>query len=565
MIDTVVLRLHDLNTHKDIYDLLNRPDFNTVHKKSKVLNFERIEGLPAHVVRDIVHYGDSGSEQSRGVNGKIQSPSSHYKVYFNINDDKDYVEFNYSIPKYFYGNNIAQFVKPVSDKSFVYGNDKKFNVQKKHVFNRLITAINYFFKDNFIDCPVDYTKLEINRVDICYNQIFSDKSECMRYLNYQKKMNLKNMRLNGRRFQNYNTSIMYTGKEYSVKIYHKGSEFAKNDAKELEKLNSLIIKQNVPDYFKNFEFATAGKDFERMKNTKLGIDEKDLKGYKDLVANVQKKMDLASYSEAINRLKKRNELVDIEFLQNLADNILRYEMTFRKVHIGNIYKKKYFRKNDSVYTQAVKEFEIWWLRSFSGSKLENIPKDFKKTFKYIIKWKRKVLTPYRDVVEGINYRNHFGGIKHLEKIGEFKFNDECLEGMVDEFRKFFLNFQVKYADCEETFMGKVINHNKEAEEEREKWRGLEGLTTFSRAKMKKKLNTLRMRMIYQTLKKYGSWENILKSGEFTESTYHRYKSEFKMLGLEKNYISSEIFNPETEYEKYYNIELFNQDKLKIKL
>lgn len=543
MIDTIVLRLHDLNLHKDIYDLQCRPSFNTIHRKRKVLEFRNISDLPAEVVRDVIQYGDSGTEKTASLRGKFNIPSSHYNVNFAINEDKDFIEWNFSIPKYFYGNNIAQFVRPVSDKRFIMGVDYRFCEQQKYLFDRLSRAIDIFFDENFHGLFIDYTRLEINRVDLCFNQLFQDREEALRYLSYQKKLNLKNMRLNSARFHNYNTSIFYTGENYSVKIYHKGSEYHKTDAVEHTKINNILLKCFEQDNIKDKSY----EDMERGFNSD---------------GKVLSEKDIKQYYELIKGRKSKLKLIDIDFLQGEADKILRYEMTFRKSLMANVFKDKVFRSADREFKDAIHEFKQWWNVSKSGSNKSNIPKDFIKMFDYLLKFKRKVLTPWRSIEKGKNRRNFTGGVIGLNRVDDFKLDDDTLQAMVKVFRKFVCEFQVKNLDAEETFLNKLRKYNEEAERESVIWKDLKGTPMYRKAKIKKKKGILRMSMIFNLLLKFGSWDNIKSSGLLTESTYHRYKSEFRELGLDKNYISPEIFNAKIEYDDYYMLEMLHRDQLK---
>lgn len=543
MIDTIVLRLHDLNLHKDIYDLQCRPSFNTIHRKRKVLKFQDIADLPAHTVRDIIQYGDSGDDKSAGLRGKFNISSSHYNVNFWINEDKDFLEWNFSLPKYFYGNNIAQFVRPVSDKRFIMGVDYRFSEQMKILHNRLFRAIDLFFEENFHGLFIDYSKLEINRVDLCFNQFFQNKDEALRYLNYQKKINLKNLRLNSKRFQNFNTSIFYTGENYSIKIYHKGSEYKKNDSVEHDKINNILLKCYNNDNLNNVEFRESARRFE---SDGKKITEKEVKEYYDIIKG----------------RKSSLKLIDIDFLQNQADKILRYEMTFRKSLMANIFKDKVFRYADPEYRTAMKEFKQFWNISGSGSNKQNIPKDFLNMFDYLLKFKRKVLTPWRDLDRGKNRRNFVGGIKDLNKINDFKFDEDVLIEMVKIFRKFICQFQIKHMDSEETFLNKLTKYNEEADREAKLFKGLGSLPLYQKTKFKKRKNVLRMNMIYDLLLKYGSWDNIKALRLLKDGTYFRFRAEFRELGLDNNYISPEIFIAKIEYDDYYMIELLNREKLK---
>ena len=274
MIDTIVIRLHDLTIHKEIYDYLSNPNFSTIHKSKRVIDFLELKHLTPLVQQDYIQFGDSGSEVTLGLRGKFHIESSHYYVAFNIENQKDYIEFNFSIPKFFYGNNIAQFVRPVTEKKFIRGIDYLWRTQAEALYDRLMIAIGRFFKERFIDMLVDYSLVEVNRIDICYNQIFQDKREAFRYLNYQKLMNLRNMRINGNRFQNRDTSMMYVGDHYSVKVYHKGSEYRKNDRVKHEKINQLILKANVPEHLRHQGYKEIETEFQGRKGTGLDISVK---------------------------------------------------------------------------------------------------------------------------------------------------------------------------------------------------------------------------------------------------------------------------------------------------
>lgn len=543
MIDTIGLRLHDLNLHKDIYDFLMRQNFTTVHIGSKFLEWKEIENMNPTLQRDYIQYGDTGSEKTRALFGKIHVPSSHYNITYIINDDKEYIDFNLSIPKYLYGNNIAQFVRPVTEAKFRSYIDSKFMNQKRILFKRMIQFIDDFFEFNFPNYLLDKRKLEITRIDLCYNQVFPSKSEAMRFLNYQKKMNLRNMRIDGNTFQSYKTSFMYKNKDYSIKVYHKGTEYEKNDRVEHEKINKVIRKKAGLENINEGNIKSFAESFEGQKG--LGFDKdistKDAKKYYDLI-----------------RTTSGRNVFDTDLLKSIADRMLRYELTFRKPLISKVFKMKVFRKADSIYRDAAREFNEWFNRSRAGSKRELIPSDFLKTFEYLEKWRRVVLEPMRDLPSGHNERNFTGGIKDLKKIKQFKFDEDTLNEMVNIFRGYIMQFQVKYADSEETFINKLKNYNRVAYDERE----LRKTNMLTVGKVKKPKNVIRMRYVYDMLAKYGSWENIYRSGELSKSTFYRYMSEFRELGFEKNYISREIFNISTEFDSYYDLEQLYHKKLR---
>jgi hypothetical protein len=516
---------------------------------------KNVEDYSPGVLIDVVHHGDSGKEVTKSIRGKIHIRSSHYYVIFSLDIANNYIEFNFSIPKYFYGNNIAQFIRPVDDLRFNMGIDFHFNKQRDILYKRLNTALNRFFREAFPDYYVDWTRLEINRIDLCFNQIFMDKFEAKRYLDYQKKMNLRNMRVDGRRFQNYRTSMMYVGDDYAIKIYQKGAEYEKHDRKEHEKINEIIRKANAPDYYGGKNGAELGRNFDNQKGNGLGLSDKDYKRYYDVIRTA----------------KGNKSYFDVEFLQSLADRTLRYEMEFKKSMISKIFKKYCFRTEDVEYQEAMREFKHWWNKSKSARDMRLIPKDFHKEFKQYVKFKDKVLTCYRVLDEKEDKINNSFSVTRLNEVHDFGLSQKLIVEMVNYFRRFVLGFQVKYAENEESFMTKVIAKNKQIRFERQKIKDLRKMLgekgkeyddKYKKYYKEKILQTTRMRYIYLTLRKYGSWENMWKSGEFTKSTYHRYKKQFEMLGMDKSHISSEQFNYDTDYLRYYELELTNLRKLR---
>ena len=499
------------------------------------------------VQRDYIQYGDSGTEKSRSLSGKIHVPSSHYNIVYIINDDKEYIDFNVSIPKYLYGNNIAQFVRPVTEPRFKLYRDSKFMNQKKILFQRLMQFIDDFFEINFPGYLLDRRFLEITRIDLCYNQVFSSKAEAMRFLNYQKKMSLRNMRIDANTMQSYKTSFMYKNRDYSIKVYHKGTEYKKNDRIEHEKINRMILKKVLSDPLRQDDFQDYRNLFECKKGTGLDFN-------KNVEIGVN---DIKKYYDVFRTSSGKN-VFDTVLLQQIADRMLRYELTFRKPLISKVFKTKVFRKGDPEYRGSVREFNYWFNRSRSGTRREVIPGDFLKMFDYLNKWRRIVLEPMRDLQTGYNERNFLGGIRHLNKIKQFKFDEDTLSEMVNIFRGYIMQFQVKYADSEETFVNKLKEYNRVAKQEKE----LRKRNILNVGKIKRSKNVIRMRYIYDMLAKYGSWENIYRSGELTKSTFYRYQSEFRELGFEKNYISREIFNVSTEFDAYYDLEMMFHKKLR---
>ena len=258
MVDTIVFRLHDLKKHDQLVNELNTnfkgTTKNTVYisddQAEMIRNSETIDGKNfliffANSNNSIHHLHYSSQEK--------MNSSGHYHINAFINYDKDCVEFNFSVPKYIFGTNILMFCVHSWNKNFNYASCSTLEYNLKSTYDRLIKFISGFFKRGFVgDNIVDFSLVEIVRIDISFNQVFDNKKFALDYLEYQKKVRKKHLRADSNSFRAYDTSLMYITKRYSAKIYHKGTEYKKHDRSENEKIKSTITKKNKNIYIKIF-------------------------------------------------------------------------------------------------------------------------------------------------------------------------------------------------------------------------------------------------------------------------------------------------------------------------
>jgi hypothetical protein len=176
--------------------------------------------------------------------------SYHYSFAYFINYTKDFIECNFSIPKYKFGSNVLMFVEHWNDRDFKYyeASTMEYNLNKS--FTLLETFLKNFLRNEFILNTIDLKDVEIHRIDVCFNQLFHSREEALLYLEYQKKIKKKYARDEDGVMRDYATSLMYVTKRYSAKIYHKGTEYEKNDLKEHERINQEKGKQ----YFNTKKF-----------------------------------------------------------------------------------------------------------------------------------------------------------------------------------------------------------------------------------------------------------------------------------------------------------------------
>lgn len=477
MIDTIVLRVHDLRRHSDLVSFVNT-NFNGTTKNTAYLTEEEagvIRNSPAIDGKTYIDYfwnSNSGTHLVRFKSQEKMNCSGHYYFHVIENIDKDYLEFNFSIPKYYFGTNVLMYVPHFWNKDFNYYYHSTLHQNLKEAYGRLISFIQFFFKKEFIyENMVDFSLVEVNRIDLCFNQVFDDKRSALEYLEYQKKLRKKNIRENSNSYRGYETSFMYASKRYSVKVYHKGTEYAKHDRKENERIN----KEKNFDYF------------------------------------------------------------NIDALQAFADRMLRYEVTFRDTMLSYLFNHGVFRKKCPIHK---KRYEIF--KKVESVKLKNDRTAVKTASKFMFESARKDFienTPYIQIDKGdedihkkmsklLNRKRQFL-LKTNDRIEEYNTNTirayfepraHFSKQLFNECSKFFLSFikefQIKEKPSEAVVSNLIDNYNE---------------SNYHR------LPKNEMMKFYIMLQNF-TFEEILKKGIYSRATFYRHKSRFAKIGVTQNNI-----------------------------
>ena len=250
MIDTVEFRVHDLKKHLRVAQWLDRH----YAKSGKTVSI--VEGEDPFTVEQKVNfrtrlrYHDTGNEHTVAHFNQLRS--DHYTIAYKIDYIRDFIAFNVSIPKYIYGTNILLYNRPPLDKKYVYAFHSTIAKNLQEAYKRLYRFFNRFFITQFGDIEVDWQDVEVNRIDICYNQMFDSKESAVDYLNHLRKLKKKYARNSTNYSRDWKTSIVYKTERYSFKVYHKGTEFAKNDAKKLHEVNESGKGRFDVDFYQKF-------------------------------------------------------------------------------------------------------------------------------------------------------------------------------------------------------------------------------------------------------------------------------------------------------------------------
>lgn len=328
MIDTVVLKIHNLKKHHNFLNKLKVISTDKFYKYRKGVNslavkdsiFESSNGELTSVfdenslnseltvdadsfklvnidtgvvVSDLVQSNPvvslnvyDGKQWRSGMRGKLYSPSHHYSIDFYVNEGQDYCSIDFSVPKYIYATNVFQFVPHYYTGGFSFAKNKKYGHNVEAAYDRLMSFVNSFFKKMFSGCEIDFHEVELSRIDVCYNQLFETEKDAREYLSHLQEIHKKHIRENSKvRVNPQNGNVMFISQNYSAKIYHKGDDFQMHDRKQ------ILAREK----------------------------------------------------------KSRTYIADVEKIQRFADRILRYEVTIRKGMLEYLYFQNIFRAKCDIH------------------------------------------------------------------------------------------------------------------------------------------------------------------------------------------------------------------------
>lgn len=478
MIDTIVLRIHDLHYHKELADYLNKEHEGYSRETGEITkedydSFMNIRDKNLHM--EILKLHKKGQFLIRHKSQKLLNNSGHYFLNVFINYERDFLEFNFSIPKYYYGTNVFMYVPHFSDKSFAFHNNQSLQYSLDQAYDRLIRFLKYFMDSelSYIH-EIDYTKVEINRIDLCYNQVFNSERDALKYLEYQKEIRRKHSRKDSNSFREYETSLMYITARYSLKVYHKGAEYLKHDLKE----NCLINKERKEEYF------------------------------------------------------------NIDGLQAFASKILRYEITIRSKYLSYLFKQKVFRKNcpyhkanykiyKSVEMQLKKNESIFL--HLSRLKSEKTKENYLK-LNPIIKISTENKAIYRNMERLLDRQSEF--MLQVSKEVDM-FNKTTVKSSHYESRALFSKELFKA--CTKVFLDFVNEF--QVIEKPNRAKVAEIIDEYNQ-RIGNKLPKNEMLKFYSLLEN-GSFDKIRKENIYSKSTFFRYVSRFKKIGITQQNIVPE--------------------------
>ena len=495
MVDTIVMRVHDLRKHDALVNEIKTNFKKGTTKNTAYLTPEETESIKISETidnKDFIDYywnPKTGTHLIHYSSQEKLNNSGHYLLNAFVNYDRDFVEFNFSVPKYIHGTNVLMFCEHIWNKNFNYFNNSSLDFNLKKIYDRLLNFIINFFNLEFIGKDiVDFSLVEINRIDLSFNQVFDNKKFALDYLEYQKKIRKKHLRADSNSYRAWDTSLMYSTKRFSFKIYHKGTEYKKHDRKEHEKINNI----------------------------------------------------------------KGREYFNINELQSFSDKMLRYEVTFRDSMLSYLFNHKIFRnkcpQHKANYKIYKKVEEIKAKNDLIASTTNSFPLNILREA-YINKHPYLPIDKADDVVHIkmsrlLNRKRQFRlkTNKYVEEFNSTTTINSCFEpralfskALLLECSKFFKSqikcFQVTIKPPESVVRERIEKYNADH---------------FNKLPLNEMLK-------FFGLLKNSSFEELMKTGPYSRATFYRYKNRFEKIGLSQNNIMPiDYINPIVDLGMYHH-------------
>jgi hypothetical protein len=617
MIDTVVFRLHSVN--RTVYDF--SPTSEGAEKYADDFNaklYRRLLTATHGVERDIKHsveFCDDDNEviadrfmtvsQARDaivrrdavlletnaekrlffqrVQGKTSVPSHDYHVNFKMSENADYIEFNLSIPKYFYGHNIAQWIPNFQSERFQLSPFAMcgWSGQLKHLHKRLIEFIYQFFNDlsEYLNLPslqnFDIRNIEIRRLDFCYNQQFPSMEFAKDFFEAQRIFKNTRIKKGAVVDQDTDTSFYYRlsrNNGFFFKIYLKGAEFLNNDLPRLLKENQQAAQgrpetiQALRDVFSK-HFPEAARHHKAQ-----GFDGVMFDWYNGY-AKSGEKVEFCTDFEKHLRFK-------CAFLLREANKVLRYEMSFTSGYISTIYKREVFRKKCPHWKKwvlrhdKIKAYDLHLSRDREKAEIykrmhkldandrriyEIIDRSFKKKHNFFLITEKKLQRHeeiFADVFLAPKIDNRF----RIAESDHATIGDGMFKALVKMFHDEVISYQPKKLPDEKRFLDAIAQYNETCDDRIAAFIALNGRGAFDllphsqkRKRKLSKVNKSKLKLMHDFISEGKSIKTICDKMGLSRSTYFRYEADLMLFDVFRQSVrqTHDFSRISTDFKPYY--------------
>lgn len=500
MIDTVEFRVHGIQLHLKLAEFLDRKTTGT----GKTVTLRESED-DFSVQQKIIHkkyiqFHDTGALHQVAHFNELKS--SHYNIAYCIDYQRDFIRFNVSIPKYAFGVNIIHYNTPPTAPGFSAYHHSTIEINLAESYDRLRHFLKKFFVVEFPGISIHTEFVELNRVDLCYNQMFPDGKSALDYLYQLKKIKKKYSRDSSNSSRDWKTSMTYVTKRYSFKIYHKGSEFKKNDAPKLRDLNE------------------SGAGF-----------------------------DVDTYQAFADRILR----YEMTFRNSFMSYIFMHQLFRKDCHLWQTAVELW--KQDKSKRQG--SSDSW--NEFRATLTQQDKKLIQYANAFINKTKQFYLSGKNGVHREFDVEtDHERFDRFPNKKEDFwvpaRFSRSLFSAMCVRFQRLVNEFQLQIAEDQQTILGRVQQHNAIVENDRNKLKAAGIPSNSSHYKATgTKVQESKIKMVLELLQ-HSTMEEIGASGLFCRKTWYNLRKTLEDFGVTENSLAT-IVTPTPADLRSYNAEL----------
>lgn len=485
MIDSVVIQINDLRKYSKLVDFVYKEHVEGKEKRRKVLEGSYDPRRENTIYMYHLNHAD-GYTKRQGYSFFLKS--FHYNVAGYINDDRDLIEFNFSLPKYIFGTNVHQLVPHYYDLYKEEYQSKPFYELAQYHFMHFKSAFNWFLEKEFIDIYIDKNDVRIKQIDYCFNMMFNSPYDIKEYFVYLRKVRKKYFRDTTKVATNYFNGIHYPSGTHTLKIYHKGPEF------------------------RHSHKGAGGSNY--------------------------------------NKVKKRQGKEAADKLSNIADNMLRFEVSFKPEYLSDVYlrhlapsfvkecRKKHVKNTAHGYLN-LNDIIIPYVD------LPRVEKEKIQIGKFLDSRKVRVMLRSDEAdnfkMDRFNYR---------EYPFETSFTFSMFEHLLKKFHQILDQYYVGSYVGTDTIVRRVFDQR------------LEKALKVNKFKPKDRITESMVKKLHGLLREY-SWDEIKDLRAVSDRTFYKYKKFFKEQGFGE-VSSQEIFNLDLTYQRYYEVMAPYFDKISVR-
>ena len=491
MIDTIVIRIHHISEKERLIARLLRPQTGFTMETVDIA--EREYGRYT-MLKNAALVGLGKNMTSH--RNRLFVKSSAYYVSYLINTANNFIEFNFSIPKYKFGTNVVQFIQHFTHKDFMITRNSGFEFNLVRTRTRLLSFLkNFFDKELGEDLSKWERDVEIHRFDLCFNQIFDDKHDALKYLSHQKGIKQRYERIASKKME-FETSIYLPGKYFTCKIYHKGSEFYAGDGD-------------------------------------------------------------ATHLNRVNK-KLKFQKFDIDKIGDFADRILRYEIEFKNTGLNYLYKNYIFRKDDKVFKRLKKAYKRVTSAWKKKDSLDPYQRKYSQKVRNHADWRvwERDAELYGQMVSqssafmldvdtyAAQSNNHDVESEYNDRHTKVRvkkrapFSDELLKLCFDKFRKFFTKNQLSGRVRIDNLQRQIDNYNLRAR----------NLKKLGEKASPKRISAIRKYLEYAQT---HSEKTMIKNKMYSRQAIYNMKKSLKDLGYARMPITSFDYKHDNTFETYH--------------